>query len=162
MPDDQVTIDPQFRLPAAGVGSGRRLRSAGIGLVAVAAFVLGWLLQLPNPGGSEGPDLPPIGTAAPTTAPARATTSPTTAAPTTTTTLPEPGELAVPLGEAVPGFTDTITIAVHSYHGWGEEAVEVIRWPSSRAAPETIVFSRRTARIIRALRGHSTVPSGFR
>jgi hypothetical protein len=46
----------------------------------------------------------------------------------------------MPLGEVVPGFTDAITLAVSS-GVWGEE-IDIVRWRSPQAAPETLVSFR--------------------
>ena len=132
MPDDQVTIDPQFQPPEPVAGQSRWLRLAAIGAVAAAAFILGWLLRSPTPAESEA-----TAGSTSTTALTRATTSTTPPA----ATVAEIVGLSVPLGEAVPGFADTITMAVSS-EVWQEEGFDVVRWRSSQAAPETIASFR--------------------
>jgi hypothetical protein len=132
MPDDQVRIDPQFLPPPPGDGQSRRLRIVVIVAVAVAAFAYGWLLRSPSPGESE----PDEAAVTPSTALTEATeaASPTTRPSTTTTTEPPAVfGLGMPLGEAVPGFTDTITMAV-----WSDAGVDLMRWRPSEPAAEII------------------------
>jgi hypothetical protein len=64
------------------------------------------------------------------------TTSTTRRRPSTTTTIAEPVGLAVPLGEAVPGFTDTIAMI-----RWGGEQIDVLHWTPSQARPVTVASS---------------------
>ena len=130
VPDDQVTIDPEFQPSPSRIGQTRWLR---LGAVAAAAFMLGGLLRSPTPGGVNTTEAAP-----PTTAPIRETSS-TTRPSTTTTPTPvaETVGLAVPLSEVAPGFADAITMAVVG-GAWGEE-INVVRWLPSQAAPETIV-----------------------
>ena len=131
MPDGQVTIDPQFQPPSPDGGRSGWLRLAGVAAVAVVAFILGWLVRSPTPGEPEATAAAPTSTTALTV---DTTTSTTRSRPsTTTTTLAERVGLAVPLGEAVPGFTDTLTM-VH----WDEERVDVLHWRASQPTPETI------------------------
>ncbi len=133
MPDDQVTIDPAFRPTPPRAGWSGWIR---FGALAAAAFLMGWLLRSPTTGEPDRAEAAPS-----TTILTRATTSSippsTTTSPTTTAA---PVGLEVPLGEAVPGFTDAITVAV-SGGVWGEE-VEILRWRSSQPAPDTILSFR--------------------
>ena len=131
MPDDMVTIDPQFQPSRPGDGQGRGLRLAGIGAAVVVAFLLGWLLKTPVP---NEPGLPEAVSTS-TQPPIDETTTSTLRSrpPATTTTTAEPVALAVPLGEAVPGFTDTISML-----RWGENRIEILRWASSQSSPETV------------------------
>ena len=131
--NDQVTIDPEFQPSPPRFGQSRWLR---FGVLAAAAFILGWLLRSPSSGEADmtaasGWTIATIHDATSTTRP-----SATTSAATEATTA----GLEVALSETVPGFTDAITIAVAGGE-WGEE-VEIIRWLPSRAAPETIVTFR--------------------
>ena len=136
MPDDQVTIDPEFRPVPPADSRSRRLRAAGVAGVVVAAFALGWFLRSPAP--TESPDVAEsAASSVPSTEP-EATTAvvSTTVRPSTTTTTSPPADtigLDVPLGEAVPGFTDTM-IMVH----WTETGVELLQWRTASAAPATI------------------------
>jgi hypothetical protein len=135
VPDDRVTIDPEFRSSGPGDGQAHRFRAAGVAAVVVAAFALGWFLRSPAPTEAE----PDAAIAAPDTttttgAGATAATSTTTRPPTTTTTSqPDTVGLAVSLGEAVPGFTDLITL-----ERWGETGLDLVRWRPSQSEPETI------------------------
>ncbi len=130
MSDDQVTIDPAFRPTPPRTGWSGWIR---FGALAAAAFLMGWLLRSPTSGESEATETT-TSTVASTREPTSTTRPPEA---TVTTTVSAVGELEVPLGEAVPGFTDVITMAV-SGGMWGEE-VEVLRWRSSQPAPETIL-----------------------
>jgi hypothetical protein len=135
VPDDQVTIDPQFQPPTPGDGQGRWLRLAGIGAVVAAAFILGWLLRSPTPAETEPTE------AASTTAltgEATSTTRPRATTTTTSMTVVERVGLEVPLGEAVPGFADTITMVAWSEAG----RLDLMRWRPSRTAPEPVELSR--------------------
>jgi hypothetical protein len=131
MPDDQVRIDPEFQPHQPGEGQAGRLRLLGVLAVVVAAFTMGWLLRSPTESGpaeeavTAGTEL-----AADTTA-VTTTTRPRT---TTTTTVPEVVELEVPLGDAVPGFTDTLIMLQ-----WGERSTDLLRWGAPQAAPETVL-----------------------
>jgi len=134
MADDQVTIDPQFSPPPPDDGQGRWLRPAGIVAVGVAAFILGWLLKSPSPAESE-PD--EVAVTSSTALSGEAVVASTTTRPRSTTTTTEPSEmvgLEVPLGEAVPGFADTLTMIE-----WGEHQIEVLRWRVSESTPEVLL-----------------------
>ena len=132
MADDQVWIDPEFSTPPPGDGPGRWLRTVGIVAVAVAAFAYGWLLRSPSPGDSEQDEAAVTSSTAFTE---ETVAAPTTTRPSATTTTDLPGVvgLAVPLEEALPGFTDTITMAV-----WSDAGMDVLRWLPSERAPEKI------------------------
>ena len=99
----------------------------------VVAFMVGWLLKTPEanePGLTEAASTmtpPPID---------ETTASTVRRRPSTTTTLAEPVGLAVPLGEVVPGFTDTIAML-----RWGGERTEVLHWSASQSSPETVASS---------------------
>jgi hypothetical protein len=132
VPDDQVTIDPEFSPPSPGDGQGRWLRVAGVVAVGVAAFIFGWLLRSPAPTEPEAVEAAVTSTTALT---GETTTSTTRSRPssTTSTTVAEIVELGVPLGEAVRGFTDTIMMT-----HWDEERNGVLRWRASQTGPEKI------------------------
>lgn len=136
MPEDQVTIDPEFRPPAPAEGQSRRLRAAGVVGVVIAAFAFGWFLRSPVPTEPE-PDEGYASAATTTTEEdAQTEAASTTTRPPTTTTTSDPLEvieLEVPLSEAIPGFTDVITM-----EQWNETGVDVIRWRSSQPSPETV------------------------
>jgi len=133
MADDQVTIDPQFSPPPPGDGQGPWLRAAGVVGVVAAAFIFGWLLRSPSPAESEPDEV--AATSSTALAGETVAASTTTRPPTTTTTEPpEMVGLEMPLGEAVPGFTDTIMMEV-----WSEAGIDLMRWRPSEPAPETIV-----------------------
>ena len=132
MPDDQVRIDPEFQPPPPGDGQGRWLRLAGVVAVVVAAFIFGWLLGSPSPAESE-PDEVAVTSSTELTGETVAASTTTRPRATTTTTTPEVVELQVPLGGAVPGFTDTITMT-----HWDEERIDVLQWQASWSAPVTI------------------------
>ena len=144
MPDDQVTIDPEFEPPPPGEGQGRWLRMVGVVAVGVAAFILGWLLRSPSPAESE-PDQVAVTSSTALTGEA-VVASTTTRPATTTTTTPEVVELGVPLGEAVPGFVDTITMTQ-----WDEERIDLLRWRAVAARPGGDVLARsgRRHRVVR-------------
>lgn len=133
MPDDHVTIDPEFRSSPQRAGSSRWVQ---VGVVAAAAFMLGWLLRSPAP-----PETEAAAMSMPTTVSTLATAA-TSRAPiaTTSTTVAATVGMAVPLGEVVPGFGDAVTIAM-SGGLWGEE-VDIVRWNPSQPDPETIVSFR--------------------
>jgi hypothetical protein len=137
VPDDQVTIDPEFSPPPPSEGQARRLRTAGAVGVVVAAFAFGWLLRSPTtpeeePGAANAlADTVSTTQAAEAAAPSSTTTRPSTT--TTTTPSPETFALDVSLGEAVPEFTDVITM-----EQWEETGIDVVRWRSSQFGPETI------------------------
>jgi len=101
--------------------------------VVAAAFILGWLLRSPSPAESEPDEVAVTSSTALTgeTVVASTTTRPPT---TTTTEPPEMVGLEVPLSEAVPGFTDTITMT-----HWDEERIDVLRWRASQSAPELVL-----------------------
>jgi hypothetical protein len=134
MPDDQVTIDPEFRPSRPDGGDVHRFRAAGIAAVVVAAFVLGWFLRSPAPPEAE-PDGADAAASVTSTTAAVETTTTSRARPSTTTTS-EPGEtidLGVPLAETVPGFTDVITM-----ERWSDTGVEIARWRGTQSRPQTI------------------------
>jgi hypothetical protein len=136
MPDDQVTIDPEFRPVPPADSRSRRLRAAGVAGVVVAAFALGWFLRSPAP--TESPDVAESAASSVPSIEPEATTAAvsTTVRPSTTTTTSQPADtigLDVSLGEAVPGFTDTMIMA----HGT-ETGVELLQWRPASAAPATI------------------------
>jgi hypothetical protein len=136
MPDDQVTIDPEFRPPLPDGDEGRWLKTIGVAAVVVAAFAFGWLVRTPEQVERE----PDERHAAPTTtstteaddgaAPTSSTTRPSA---TTTTEPPEITGLAVPLSEAVPGFADIVTV-----EHWNETGVDVVRWRSTQPDQQSI------------------------
>ena len=131
MADDQVRIDPEFQPPPPGDGQGRWLRAAGVAGLVAAAFIFGWLLRSPSPAEPESKEAASTSTTALT----GDTTASTTARPsTTTTTVAGTAGLALPLGEAVPGFTDTVTMMV-----WSDAGIDLMRWWPSQTTPETIV-----------------------
>lgn len=127
MPDDQVTIDPEFQPPASGEGQGRWLQLARIAALATSAFMLGWLFRSPTPSEPDATDA--------------ATSTTTLTRETTSTRVSGMAGLSVPLGEAVPGFSDTIIMAVFG-DARGEAAVDLVRWRSLQRDPETIVSFR--------------------
>ena len=136
MPDDQVTIDPEFRPVPPADPLSRRLRAAGVAGVVVAAFALGWFLRSPAP--TESPDgAESAASSVPSTEPEATTAAvSTTMRPSTTTTTSQPADtigLDVSLGEAVPGFTDTMIMA-----HWTETGIELVQWRPASAAPATI------------------------
>jgi hypothetical protein len=136
MPEDQVTIDPEFRPPAPAEGQSRRLRVAGVVGVVMAAFAFGWFLRSPAPSEPQPDEGYASATTTTTEGDAQAGAASTTTRPPTTTTTSEPPEaieLEVPLSGAIPGFTDVITM-----EQWSEAGVDVIRWRSSQSAPETV------------------------
>ncbi|MGB9358840.1 MAG: LamG domain-containing protein [Acidimicrobiia bacterium] len=136
MADDQVTIDPEFLPPSPGDDQTRHLRAAGVVGVVVVAFVLGWFLRPPEPIEGEPDRLNGAASTTFTTEAAEVSAASTTTRPSTTTTTSEPPEairLAMPLGEAMPGFTDVITM-----EEWTGTGVDVVRWRPSQSAPETI------------------------
>jgi hypothetical protein len=134
MPDDQVTIDPEFQPPPPGDGQGRWLRAFGVVAVGVAAFIFGWLLRSPSPADTQ-PD--EVAVTSSTALTGETVVASTTTRPPPTTTTTEPPEMVgldVPLGEAVPGFTDTITMIE-----WGEHQIEALRWRASEPTPELLL-----------------------
>ena len=136
MPEDQVTIDPEFRPPARAEGPSRRLRVAGVVGVVMAAFAFGWFLRSPAPSKPQPDEGYASATTTSTEGNAQTVAASTTTRPPTTTTTSEPPAstgLEVPLGEAIPGFTDVITM-----EQWSEAGVDVMRWRSSQSAPETV------------------------
>lgn len=123
MSDDKVTIDPEFLPSQHGRDpeNGKPLRWIGIGAMVVAVLVLGWVLRSLEPGstehfGSNGP---------------RATSLADTSAPFSVVRL---DALDLPLGEAVPGFADTITALI-----WGNHGVDVLQWPAAQPGPEIML-----------------------
>jgi len=135
MADDQVTIDPQFQPSPPGGDQNRWLKGGGIAAVVVAAFIMGWLLRSPTPNGSEPTEVAATSSTALAGASAESstTTRPSTTT-TATTTAPEAVRLEVPLGDAVPGFSDTVTM-----QHWGELSVDILRWRPTEASPETML-----------------------
>jgi len=136
VPDDQVTIDPEFGPPQPSEGQAKRLRAAGAVGVVVAAFAFGWLLRSPTPPEERPETENALAEPVPTTQVAEATApSSTTTPPSTTTTTPSPetSGLEVSLGESVPQFTDVIAM-----ERWTETGIDVVRWRPSQSALETI------------------------
>lgn len=137
MPDDQVTIDPEFEPSPPSGDPDRRFRVVAIAGVVVAAFAFGWLMRTPEQIEPEPVEEYTLASTTSTTtvdnaaATATATTRPST---TTTTEAPSTIGLSVPLNEAVPGFTDIIIV-----EHWDEAGVEVARWRPTAPAPETIL-----------------------
>lgn len=122
MTDDKVKIDPEFRRSGHRGGEvGRGPRWIALAVIAVAVSGLSWVLRSP-----EGS--PPEGTLS-----ARAPNlgGPTTAA---SPALVDRVPAGVPLGEAVPGFVDTITALTRGTGGVG-----VLRWLPSESAPATML-----------------------
>jgi hypothetical protein len=130
--DDNVTIDPGFRSKTdtrhGGDGPGPRWMVAVAVLVAVVA--LGWLVRSTTPGTTASSALD--GQAATTTTLGSASSlgpaSPEEMSPIRRAVSD------VPLGEAMPGFDNTITALV-----WRGQGVDVVRWPPSWPGAETIV-----------------------
>ncbi len=135
MPDDQVTIDPEFRPSRPDGSQSHRFQAAGVVALVVVAFVLGWFLRSPAPTETEPDATSSAASATSTTGAAETTTTSTTRASTTTATSEPPTtfDVGMPLSEAVPGFIDVITM-----ERWSETGVEVARWRSPQSAPETI------------------------
>jgi len=128
MPDDQVTIDPEFQPPLPDDGQRRWWRLIGVVGLVVGAFIFGWLLRSPSP---TEPD--PTERAAPPTTALRGETRETS---TTTSSAPAVVALPVPLGEAVPGLTDSITIWATAGEGY-----QVLRWRPSQPTAEPLLLS---------------------
>jgi hypothetical protein len=132
MPDDQVTIDPEFQPPLPDDGQRRWLRLIGIAGLVVGAFIFGWLLRSPSP---TEPD--PTEVAAPSTTVLTGETreTSTTTLSATTSTAPAVVGLPVPLGEAVPGLTDSITI-------WATagQCYQILRWRPSQPTAEPLLL----------------------
>lgn len=129
MAEDKVTIDPEFLPPPPGDGRGSWLRAVGVVGVVAVILAVGWLLRSP--------------TSIEVDSDARKDTSSSTAAGETAVesnmNVRDPVatiDLGMPLGEAVSGFTDTITMAV-----WTETGGAVLRWPASQSSAETIGWS---------------------
>lgn len=124
VPDDKVTIDPEFRRSGHRRGGGLDRGPGWLALagLAVALSALGWLLAAPdgaNPPLTDG----------------QLDGFPTVARPPeAVTTAGRAPSLGVPLREAVPGFTETITAVT-----WSNQGVEVLRWPASESAPATML-----------------------
>ena len=133
MADDQVWIDPEFSPPPPGKGPGRWLQIVGIVAVAVAAFAYGWLLRSPSPTESE-PDEAAFTSSTALTDESASTSTTTRPSAATTNDPPGPVGLGVPLEEAIPGFTDSITMAV-----WSDSGIDVMRWQPSEPAAEMMV-----------------------
>jgi len=130
MADDQVWIDPEFAPPPPRKGPGRWFQFVGIAAVAVAAFAYGWLLRSPSPTESE-----PAGEAftSSTALTDETVAMSTTTRPSAATSVPIEG-LAVRPEEGLPGFTDSITMAV-----WSDTGTDVMRWRPSETATETMM-----------------------
>jgi hypothetical protein len=125
MGDDQITIDPEFRPPSrSSEDQGRRLkRLAAVAAVAMA-FVFGWLVASPTTTESDGTD-------------GAASTSTTVIPEVTSTSATEPGAFAgldVPLGEEVPGFTDTVVMLATP-----PSSFDVVRWRASSPTTEVML-----------------------
>ncbi|MGB5380397.1 MAG: LamG domain-containing protein [Acidimicrobiia bacterium] len=134
MADDQVTIDPEFRPPTPDRDQGAPLKTIGVVGVIVAAFAFGWLMRTPEQIEPEPDETYTAATTTSTTGPGEIESSTTTRPSTTSTTAPPVAiDLGVPLSEAVPEFTDIITM-----ERWTETGVDVVRWRSSQSVPETI------------------------
>jgi hypothetical protein len=130
-------VDVDDVVAAASVGQAadprptRRLRPVWV--AAGAALLVLLLVGVPLLffGGGDSTTADQTTTTAPVTSTAPTTTqtvSTTTAPPTTVPALPD-----VPLGEAVPGFTDTIVMFTT------EIAHNVLRWEPSEPAPDTVL-----------------------
>ena len=135
MPDDQVTIDPEFEPSPPSGDPDRRFRAVAIAGVVMAAFAFGWLMRTPEQIEPEPVEEYALAGTTSTTAIEETAASPTTRPSTTTTTeAPSTIGLLVPLEEAVPGFTDIIIV-----EHWNEAGFEVARWRPTASAPETIL-----------------------
>ncbi|MEA2024082.1 MAG: WD40 repeat domain-containing protein [Actinomycetota bacterium] len=130
MSDDKVRIDPMFASTRTYPEESRGLRSGRVIVaVGVAAFAVGWLFGA----ASSTPD--PDGVAASTTTlPSADTTATTTSVRIVAQESGVVAHLDMALGEAIPGFTDTITLAI-----WNEEGVDVQRWRPESSTPETLL-----------------------
>lgn len=139
MGDDQVTIDPEFRPSRRGSEEqGRRWGPIAV-VAAVGLFIFGWLLGSPT--GGEPDATRRAGAISTTTSEESTSTSAARAAESTLTTEAESldrsrplATLNLPLAEAVPGFTDTITM-IAEYH----DRIDVVRWRAWESAPDTLL-----------------------
>jgi len=115
MPTDNVTIDPEF-LPI------ERPRPRGVGWVAIvgALLAVGLLLSLPAADTQSGLTVVAATTPVATTSPQASSVAPIQSVTT-----------GVPPGQAMPGFTDTITTIT-----WRREGVDILRWRSWQPEPE--------------------------
>ncbi len=122
MPDDKVTIDPEFLPSQPGRNSqyGRPLWWVSMVAIVVVGG-LSWMLRLPAPVPSEV-----MGSAAPPFLEMNDL-------PTVPSVLQQ-SLTDVPLREAVPGFTDTVTALI-----WGNHGIDIFRWPASLPVPEMVV-----------------------
>lgn len=123
MPDDRVTIDPEFSSSssAAGVYGERSYRWIGFAALVVVAAALSWLLRSPESGApvavGDAPASPP--------------------SPEPASVIPAPQRHRVggmPLTDVVPGFADTLTTLT-----WRNDGVDVLRWRASQPVPETML-----------------------
>lgn len=129
--NDSVRIDSEFRGPGRRSGGDEHRASPWIGVAAVVAagFTLGMLLWL------SGGEPEPAQAAIPT--PTVTTRAPAGLGSARPADRPAPlGDVAlrVPLGEAVPGFVDTLTALT-----LGSQGVNVLRWPASESAPAALL-----------------------
>jgi hypothetical protein len=129
MPDDQVTIDPEFQPPLPDDGQRRWLRLIGIVGLVVGAFIFGWLLRSPSPTEPGPTEVAAPSTTALTDEPRETSTT------TTTSTAPAVVGLPVPLSEAVPGLTDSITIWATAGQGY-----QILRWRPSQPTAEPLAL----------------------
>lgn len=127
VPDDNVTIDPEFRTSGAHPdrdskgGPPRPVIAGLVAVVAAAAVLLG------------SPDAPSSQRSEEIAADLASITDELTP-PGLQAGAPAPGSLAAALGETVPGFGDTITIVIQRPDGG-----EVLRWLPSESAPASIL-----------------------
>jgi len=138
VPNDQVTIDPEFRPSGPDAGQAQRFRAVGVAAVVVVAFALGWFLRSPAPI-EPGSDAGSNASGTTSTSAAVESTTTTTRPSTTTTTGEAPAtfDRGVALSEAVPGFTDVITMEY-----WSQTGVDIARWRGPQSAPEIIASFR--------------------
>ena len=116
MPDDPIAVDPAFR-SARPFSRGRPPRWAGgVGVVA-GGIILGWLIWSPTSTDSGRVDQE----------------VPASTVPVPSLSAAPSIRLDIPLGVAVPGFGDTITLITSDA---GRHRIQ--RWQPSQAAPETV------------------------
>jgi hypothetical protein len=121
MAEDHVTIDPEFLPPRRPRGPTRTKGWIAAIAAVLVALTFGWLTRTPP--AADSADAEAVDSTTTTTVPAETVVEPAVYA-----------ELDIPLGEAVPGFTDTVVMLATPARSF-----EVMRWRAASATAEVML-----------------------